>query len=105
MRVPQSLAQLKGCLAEGFPFVFGFSVYKNWYSDPTTIMPLPAAHEKAIGGHAVLAVGYNDAKQCFIYRNSWGTGYGAKGYFYMPYAYLTNSELASDMWTIRGMSD
>lgn len=105
LRVQQSLTQLKGCLAEGYPFVFGFTVYKNWYSDPTTVMPLPPAHDHPIGGHAVLAVGYDDAKQCFIFRNSWGTGYGAKGYFYMPYAYLTNPHLASDMWTIRGMSD
>lgn len=105
LRVQQTLMQMKGCLAEGYPFVFGFTVYNNWYSDPTTVMPLPAAHERPVGGHAVLAVGYDDAKQCFIFRNSWGTGYGAKGYFYMPYAYLTNPQLASDLWTIRGMSD
>ena len=54
-----------------------------------------------MGGHAVLAVGYDDKKQQFIVRNSWGEGWGQKGYFTMPYAYLTQASLASDFWTIR----
>jgi C1A family cysteine protease len=104
LRLTQTLAQMKGCLAEGFPFVFGFTVYEKWYENPTPILPLPSANESVVGGHAVLAVGYDDATQCFIFRNSWGTAVGEKGYFYMPYAYLTNSSLADDLWTIRGLS-
>ena len=56
--------------------------------------------ESILGGHAVVAVGYDDSKECFIVRNSWGTNWGDAGYFYMPYAYLTNPELASDAWEI-----
>ena len=54
-----------------------------------------------VGGHAVLAVGYDDASQAFIVRNSWGVGWGQEGYFTMPYAYLTTRALSSDFWTIR----
>jgi C1A family cysteine protease len=54
-----------------------------------------------LGGHAVLAVGYDDAKHVFIVRNSWGTGWGMKGYFTMPYGYLLDSNLADDFWTVR----
>jgi C1A family cysteine protease len=62
---------------------------------------MPAAREKTLGGHAVVAVGYNDAQQRFLVRNSWGTGWGKKGYFTMPYAYLTDPNLSDDFWTIR----
>lgn len=103
-RVVQTLTQMKGCLAEGFPFVFGFTVYEKWYDKLTTVLPLPSAHEGVVGGHAVLAVGYNDAKQLFTFRNSWGASAGDEGYFYMPYAYLTDTSLASDLWTVRGMN-
>ena len=54
-----------------------------------------------LGGHAVLAVGYDDAKQLFTIRNSWGTAAQDHGYFYMPYSYATDSNLADDLWTIR----
>ena len=57
-----------------------------------------------IGGHAVLATGYDDSQQRFLVRNSWGTGWGKDGYFTIPYAYLTNSSLASDFWTLRVVS-
>lgn len=103
-RVPQMLNQFKGCLASGYPFVFGFSVYDAFESEAvakTGVLSLPGPKEKLIGGHAVVCVGYNDTKQVFIVRNSWGSGWGMKGYFTMPYAYLTDSNLADDIWTVR----
>lgn len=103
-RLTQTLSQFKGCLASGYPFVFGFTVYESFDSTKvakTGVVPLPAAQEKVLGGHAVLAVGYDDPSQRFIVRNSWGTGWGQKGYFTMPYAYVTETNLADDFWTIR----
>lgn len=100
----QTLDDMRSCLAAGYPFVFGFTVYESFESPEvarTGIMPMPAAKEKVMGGHAVVAVGYNDADKRIIARNSWGTGWGQQGYFTIPYEYLTNSKLASDMWTIR----
>jgi C1A family cysteine protease len=103
-RVPQSLSQLKGCLASGFPIIFGFSVYDAFESAAvarTGVLNLPAHSEKMVGGHAVLAVGYDEASQRFLVRNSWGVDWGQKGYFTMPYAYVANNDLADDLWTIR----
>ena len=103
-RVRQTLSQLRGCLASGDPFVFGFTVYESFESAAvarTGHAPLPAAGESAIGGHAVVGVGYDDVKQWFIVRNSWGARWGRKGYFTLPYAYVTDDDLASDFWTIR----
>jgi C1A family cysteine protease len=102
-RVPRTLAQLKGCLAGGFPIVFGFRVYESFESPEvasTGVVPMPAANEEALGGHAVLAVGYDDASGRFTVRNSWGRGWGQDGYFTMPYAYLTERALSSDFWAI-----
>ena len=106
-RVAQSLLQFQGCLAEGYPFVFGFTVYESFESQEvadTGIMPMPSAGEQIVGGHCVVAVGYDNSKRMFIIRNSWGTGWGLKGYFMMPYEYLLDSHLASDFWTIRAVT-
>lgn len=103
-RLLQTLAQMKGCLAAGYPFVFGFSVYESFESAAvarTGKVPMPRACESLVGGHAVMAVGYNDADQRFIVRNSWGSKWGRKGYCFMPYEYLSDSALAADLWTIR----
>ena len=102
-RVERSLTQMKGCLAAGTPFVFGFSVYESFESPRvarTGNMPMPGRGERSLGGHAVLAVGYDDAKQVFTVMNSWSERWGDKGYFYMPYAYLADTNLADDLWAI-----
>ena len=103
-RLAQTVNQMKGCLASGYPFVFGFSVYES-FEDPqvakTGVVPMPSSREKQLGGHAVLAVGYDDAQQRFIVRNSWGSGWGMQGYFTMPYGYLMDDNLVADLWTIR----
>jgi C1A family cysteine protease len=106
-RVAQSPSQLKGCLASGYPIVFGFTVYDSFEGAAvakTGNMPMPGPSERVLGGHAVLAVGYDDAAQRFIVRNSWGKGWGMQGYFTMPYAYLSDSNLCADLWTIRLVS-
>jgi C1A family cysteine protease len=106
-RIQQTLSQLKTCLAEGYPFGFGFYTYSSMYEGddkPVTVIPLPRASDKQIGGHAVLAVGYRDSSQQFILRNSWGSKVQDAGYFYMPYAYVLDPNLAGDFWTIRRMS-
>jgi C1A family cysteine protease len=103
-RVNRDLAQMKGCLAAGSPFVFGFTVYESFESQKvasTGHCPLPGPAEQTVGGHAVLAVGYDDANQWFLVRNSWGANWGMSGYFTLPYTYLTMRSLSSDFWTIR----
>jgi len=102
--VAQDLDQMKGCLAAGNPFVFGFTVYQSFESDQvarTGVVPLPGSGERALGGHAVLAVGYDDASTRFVARNSWGAGWGMSGYFTIPYSYLLQPGLSADFWVIQ----
>jgi C1A family cysteine protease len=99
-----TLDEMRACLADGFPFVFGFSVYDGFETQQmakTGILNLPKKGEKMVGGHAILAVGYDDAIKCLIIRNSWGPEWGMKGYFTMPYGYVTDRNLSDDFWTIR----
>ena len=103
-RVAQSSSQLEGCLASGYPFVFGFTVYESFESDEVAssgILPMPGRNENTLGGHAVLAVGYDTVKRQYIVRNSWGPDWGIGGYFRMPFGYMTNPNLVSDIWAIR----
>ena len=100
----ETVDEMRMCLADGFPFVFGFTVYENFES-PTVAetgeLNMPGPSERVLGGHAVLAVGYDDHEKIFIVRNSWGVEWGLKGYFTIPYDYLANRDLSRDMWTIR----
>ncbi|HEY1462018.1 MAG TPA: C1 family peptidase [Terriglobales bacterium] len=103
-RVSRTLSQFKGCLASGYPFVFGFTVYDSFESASVAnsgqaSMPQPG--EQVVGGHAVCAIGYDDKNQWFIVRNSWGPDWGMSGYFTLPYQYLLEENLSSDFWTIR----
>jgi C1A family cysteine protease len=113
-----NLNQLKQCLAAGYPFLFGFTIYKSFFDNNQTPalalphVPLPPAIDEPIGGHAVVAVGYIDDQSVagggsFICRNSWGvTDIASRqvqdgGHFYMPYAYTQDTDLSSDFWTVR----
>jgi C1A family cysteine protease len=92
------------CLASGFPFVFGITVYDSFESDASNAtgnVPMPGPNEGVLGGHALLAVGYSLATARINFRNSWGTSWGDAGYGTIPIQYLTNPDLASDFWTIR----
>ena len=103
-RIVRDLNHFKCCLADGYPFVLGFSVYESFESmsvAETGILNMPGKNEKLLGGHAVVAVGYDDSENRFIIRNSWSDKWGIKGYFTMPYEYLINEKLSNDFWTIR----
>jgi C1A family cysteine protease len=102
--IGQNLPTLKSCLAQGYPIIFGASIYENFESDAVAksgIVPMPGKHEQCLGGHAILIVGYNNDQHSFIVRNSWGSNWGINGYCYFPYNYIVNPDLASDFWTIK----
>jgi len=104
LRILHTLCSMKACLKQGFPFVFGFTVYESFESDEvakTGMMPMPKKGEEQLGGHAVMAVGYDDSKKAMLIRNSWGTDWGVQGYFWMPYDFIKKLGLSSDFWTIR----
>ena len=99
---------MRSCLAGGFPFVFGFTVYESFESKAVAksgVLNLPKRKEKVVGGHAVMAAGYNDREKRFLIRNSWGSDWGRKGYFTMPFAYLADRNLSDDFWTIRASEE
>lgn len=100
----KNLTQMRACIGvDGKPFAFGFSVYESFESDAVAssgVVPMPQQNEQLLGGHAVLAVGYDDSKQLMKVRNSWGTDWGQKGHFWLPYAFFTTAGLSSDFWVV-----
>lgn len=101
----ENLKQLKTALAQGYPVVFGFSVPEAYDNLPrNALLTLPARGERMLGGHAVVAVGYDDRpKQPYVWvRNSYGEGWGLKGYFKMTQDWFTDKRrLTDDLWVIR----
>ena len=105
-RIHRNLGDMRACLATRYPFVFGFLAHKKFLKvvKKTGHLEMPSHGEGVIGKHAVLAVGYNDSTKRFLVRNSWGSSFGLRGYFTMPYEYLTKEDLSADFWTIRVVS-
>ena len=104
LRIHDGLDHLKACLAAGYPFVFGMSVYSNFaVTQKTGAAPMPGAADTLLGGHAVMAAGYDERSQTFLVRNSIGDSWGNKGYFTLPYAFMESRHLSDDFWTIRAV--
>ncbi len=101
--VQQEVNYMKNLLKMGYPFVFGILVYQSFMTNSVTrtgIVPMPKNGEIILGGHAITAVGYDDTTQMIKFANSWGRGWGNRGYGYIPYAYITNGSLCGDIWTM-----
>jgi len=101
--VPQDIQSIKHTLASGYPIVFGFQVFENFESPQVAmsgVASMPQLGEPCHGGHAVLMVGYNNTSQYVLVRNSWGPNWAQQGYFWLPYAYVTNPSLACDFWVV-----
>lgn len=94
-------------LSAGIPVIFGFTVYESFEKPDvarTGIMQTPKNYEKILGGHCVLAVGYDSSRQYLLVRNSWGEEWGQKGYFWMPFSFI-NARNCGDFWIIQKVKD
>ena len=111
------IEKMKSFINSGYAINFGFSVYDcmNDVSSKIPVLPFPAKTNKQTGGHAVNIVGYdteapsrnsrdgNETKGAFLCQNSWGTNFGQKGFFYIPFKYFETG-LALDVWTINDIA-
>ena len=92
---------IRAALVADYPVVFGFTVYDGFENmSGDFVCPLPHGIDVPLGGHCVVICGYDHTKQLFKCRNSYGKGWGLAGYFWMPYAYVTNTDISADYWTI-----
>lgn len=99
-----------GCLNalnNGYPIIIGFYLYESFYKiGKDGIMPMPNTNkEMLLGGHAVLLVGYDLETKRYTARNSWGTEWGDKGYFYMPFEVIENRNMSDDFWIIKEVNN
>jgi len=109
---PTLLNNVKTYLAAQIPSMFGFYVFPSFnQADVKGGIPFPSPGERAVAGHAVVAVGYDDSIKiknlnsnqdttgAFLIRNSWGTAWGDRGYGWLPYQYVL-SQFAEDFWSL-----
>jgi len=96
----KSIKDMISTIDAGYPIVTGIEVFGDFDNigiNSNPIIPMPKDTDESLGGHAITIVGYDNSKEYFICRNSYGEQWGDKGYFYMPYSY---AELyVSDAWS------
>lgn len=102
--INQTTDDIKNAIMSGYVVVFGFTVYESFESEQlaqTGVMTMPDfENEQVLGGHAVGVVAFDDSRNAFLCKNSWGRNWGLNGYFWMPYEYITDSTLSSDFWVV-----
>jgi len=106
LTLDNGLADLKLSISKGFPVIFGMMVPRSFYLTPANgVFTMPSPDEIRLGGHALLAVGYDDQKRHFIVRNSWGEEFGDQGYCYMPYDFFTGKYSTNQTGNIEDLED
>ena len=107
------LQRVKAFLSAHLPSMFGFTVFSSiWDANATGEIPYPSPGDSVEGGHAVVAIGFDDnlkikgsspgskeTKGALLIRNSWGKDWGNNGYGWLPYDYVLNW-LAIDWWSL-----
>jgi C1A family cysteine protease len=94
------LHSVKSYLAVGVPAMFGFYMFTNAQKIKADgLVSYPTENDRSIGGHAVVACGYDDARGALLFRNSWGIEWGDNGYGWLPYEFVLKS-LAIDFWSL-----
>jgi C1A family cysteine protease len=109
---PELLDEIKDHLRNGLPLIFGFTCYSSLDLADDGNIPFPDKNENIDGGHAVMAVGFDDKKKivnpgnkkiettgALMIRNSWSTEWGDKGYGWLPYEYILHG-IADDWWSM-----
>ncbi len=96
--ISTDLEQVKALLAAGGLVLLGLELMDSFLRPDAGYIPAPSSDDTSLGGHAVVAVGYDDGPECLIVRNSWGTEWGIDGYGYLPYSYYVEHSL--DSWSL-----
>ncbi len=93
--LPNDMESMKHCLAAGWPFLVGVAVYPSWDAPRASreVIPWPAAGEVSLGGTAAVCVGYDDRLGVWRMR-------GRRGYFTLPYRYLLDSSMSTELWVV-----
>jgi C1A family cysteine protease len=98
-----TIDDIKHCLADGSPVVFGFKVFESFESAEvarTGIVPMPTAGERNLGGHCMYIDGY-DENGDITAGNSWDLTWGNKGRCKFKEGHIANPNYCGDFWRLK----
>jgi C1A family cysteine protease len=107
--VDSSPEAFKAALNAGFPIMIGIAVFPSFIHSGLKgsdgVVPMPnESRETPVGGHSMLAVGYNDDTRLITVLNSWGSSFGDKGFVHLPYEFLFSDKYAGDFVAIENFA-
>lgn len=95
--------EAKVSLSQGVPVLFGFDIPGAYYDAAATSGVLPdvgAFDHLPMDGHTMLIVGYDDSDRTWLAQNSWGAGWGQRGYCRIPYDLAAKYTWNDELWAI-----
>ena len=99
---------LTSALSEGYPIAISLKIYESFGHNRCGFIYRPTNEEiesDQYGNHAMVICGYSSEERVYIVRNSWGDGFGDKGYCYIPFSYIEDSNLANSAFIITAINE
>lgn len=95
---------VKELISQGTPVVCGVKVFTGYFKDSGNVYYPDDLSSTSSGWHAIILMGYDEAKKMFKFRNSWGTDWGKNGYGWLSYDYIKNTATSADFWALNNIN-
>ena len=101
-KLSQDLKSIKMNLSQGYPVIVGIVIFESIYKCINGLLLTPNSDkEKILGSHVIVLIGYDDDKQTFKFVNCLGKNWGNNGFGYIMYDYITNNQIAGDIYSLK----
>lgn len=99
---------ITSALSEGYPVTISLKIYESFGNSSKGFIFRPTdgeIREGKFGNHAMVICGYSEEDKVYIVRNSWGKGFGDKGYCYIPFSYIEDDSFTNSACIITSINE